>query len=257
MEDMVREAKHPVRTTEKTLELLSFLKENDGAGVSEAANDLDMGKSAVHNHLSTLEQHEYVVKEGGEYRLSLRFLELAGHQCNQMKLYDVGTQQAEQLAKDTGELANLATEEYGQCIYLYLANGDRSVELDTYAGVRTGLHNTALGKAMLAHLPNERVSEILDQRGMEATTENTITDRELLFSELETIRERGVAFDREERLSGLRCVAAPIIREDDTVAGAISVAGPTGRLRGDRFSSEIPDMARSAANVIELNLTHS
>lgn len=92
---------------------------------------------------------------------------------------------------------------------------------------------------------------------MESTTENTITDPNELFTELEEIRQRGYAFDREERLDGLRCVAVPVKLTDEHVLGAISISGPKRRMRGDRFEKEIPELVLDAANVIEINMKHS
>lgn len=254
---MTHEAKHPVRTTEKTLRILEALKELDGAGVTEIANALGFGKSTVHNHLSTLEEHEYVVKEGDEYRLGLQFLELGGYIRNQMDFHETAKPEVQRLAEETGGLANIATHEYGQCVYLFRSKGENAVDLDTYAGFPIPMHNTALGKSILAHLPEDEVHDILDTRGMAASTEGTITDRDVLFDELEQIRDQGYAFDREERLDGLRCVAAPIKQSGGPVWGAISVASPTRRMRGDRFEEEIPELVLSAANVIEINMTYS
>lgn len=254
---MDTEPKHPVRTTARSFEILEFLKENHGAGITETADALDMSKGVVHNHLNTLKASEYVVKENDKYRLSLRFLGFGEYQRNQTRLYTIGKEHVEELAEKTGELVNLATEEHGRCVYLSLSRGDRAVEVDIHAGCRPPLHNTALGKAILAHLPESRVERTLDAHGMTQSTEHSITDRDTLFSEFEQIRESGVAFDREERLPGLRCVAAPIEKNNGEVAGAISVSGPMTRLQGERFEQTLPDLVRSTANVIELNLAYS
>lgn len=254
---MGRKAKHPVRTTAKTLELVEALKEVDRAGVTELADRLGMGKSTVHNHLSTLEEYEYVTRSGDEYELGLRFLELGGHTRNRMKLFQMAKPEIENLAAETGELANVATEEFGECVYLYRSKGDRAVELDTHLGLRMTMHNTALGKAMLAYLPEERVDRILEKHTLTPMTAHSTTDSDELRSQLSEVRERGYALDLEERLEGLRCVAAPVRDSSGSVLGAISISAPTNRLKGDRLQSEIPDLVVSAANVIELNIAHS
>ncbi|MFB6270828.1 MAG: IclR family transcriptional regulator, partial [Halobacterium sp.] len=142
-------------------------------------------------------------------------------------------------------------------VFVHRAKGDRAVHVDTYAGKRIYLHGAALGKAILAHLPEERVDAIVDRHGLPALTENTITDRDVLRDELADVRERGMAFDDEERLDGLRSVAAAVTSPDGDVLGAISIAGPTTRLQDERFREEIPEVVRSAVNVIDLNLTYS
>ncbi|PSQ10548.1 IclR family transcriptional regulator [Halobacteriales archaeon QS_5_70_15] len=246
-----------VGATETTLRVLETLKQLDGAGITEVSNRLELPKSTVHNHVSTLLRNEYVVKEGDTYRVGLRFLEFGEYIRSRMPIYDVARTEVERLAEETGELANLLVEEHGKGVYLCRAKGSKGVRLDTYAGMRVHLHCTALGKAILAHLPEERVREIIDTRGLPERTDTTITDEETLLAELEGIRERGVAHDREERLAGLQCVAAPIRDLDGNALGAISVSGPTSRMKGERFDEEVPEKLISAANVIELNLNYS
>lgn len=99
--------------------------------------------------------------------------------------------------------------------------------------------------------------DILDTHGMPQSTRHTITDREVLFEKLEEIRERGIAYCGQERVEGLQCVATPILSTDDRVLGAISVAGPTTRIEGERFRTEIPELVMQAANVIEINVTYA
>ncbi len=250
-------AKHPVRTTEKTLRLVEALCDADGAGVTELADRVDMGKSAVHNHLSTLREHGYVVKEGDTYRTGLKFLEVGGQRRNRMELYRVAEPKVNELAQRSGELCNLMTEEGGVGVYLYRAKGEDAVDLDTYAGRRTHLHNTALGKAILAHLPHDRVEEILDRHGLPPETDNSITDEAVLFEELDRVRERGYAVDDEERLKGLRCVAVPVRTSEGRVLGAMSISSPRSRMKGDRLEHEVPEMVRNAANVVELDINYS
>lgn len=250
------ESSNQVRTTKKTFHIIEALKTAETAGVSSLARRLDMNKSTVHNHLSTLVEEGYVVRENEDYRLSLQFLELGGYIRSQMPLYKVAEPEVRQLADETGELANLAVEERGRTSYLLRAKGERAVDLDTYAGMRTPMHSTALGKAILAHLPAERVDSILDQYGLPRETPATITERTDLQEELDRIRDQGYALDREERLEGLRCVAAPIT-SDDRVLGALSVSAPTSRMKPERFDNRVPELVQSAANVVELNITHS
>lgn len=249
---MEKRAKHPVRTTEKSLKVIDELNRRNGARVTTLANELDMGKSAVHNHLSTLEEHGYVVKDGNTYRLSLRFLDIGGQLRSEMDIYKVAEPHVEALAEESGELVHLVVEENGEGVYLCRAKGDQAVDLDTYVGCRHPMHSSAFGKAILSQLPTERVDEIIDQHGLPRVTPETITDRDALFEALERTRERGFAVDGEERLEGLRCIAAPI-RFDSDVIGAISISAPTARIDDDWESNEYVEPLRRATNVIELN----
>lgn len=161
------------------------------------------------------------------------------------------------MAEETDESANLLIEEHGRGVYLYRANGENAVQMDTYAGKQTVLHCTALGKCVLANLPESRIEEIVRTHGHPTRTDNTITDPSELRAELKTVCERRYAVDDEERLPGLRCVAGPVVLSDGTVMGAISVAGPICRMKGDWYQSELPKLVVSVTNVVEMNIEYS
>ncbi len=249
-------AANPVKSVEVMFTIVEALQELDGAGVTTLSDHLDLPKSTIHNYLATLEQEEYVVKDGTTYRVGLRFLDLGAYARDQVEMFEVAKPELEHLAGETGELANLLVEEHGKGSYLYRTRGEMAVQVRGHVGTRAPLHATGLGKAILAHMDEDRVRAIVDHHGLPASTENTVTDEAALFAELDRIRDRGFAFDDEERLHGLRCVAAPILA-DDEVVGAISVSGPTNRLRDERFREELPQQLLEVQNVIELNVTYS
>ncbi|ELZ06050.1 IclR family transcriptional regulator [Natrialba asiatica] len=249
--------KYPVRTVGRTFEILEIIQELDGAGVSEIAARVDIGKSAVHNHLTTLENYEYVDKDGDEYHIGLSFLGLGAYARNRTPIYDTAQSQVDELADETGELVNLLVEKNGKGIYLYQSKGENAVELDTHEGKRVRLHCTGLGKAILAFRPDETVDEIIADQGLPELTPQTITDRDAFDAELEEIRDQRYAVDREERLNGLRCIAAPITDDSDRSIAAISVACPVHRVDDDRFYEALPEAVLGAANVIELEYNYS
>lgn len=241
----------------RAFRIVEALNELGGAGVSAIAREVDLPKSTVHNHLNTLEQAGYVVAEDGTYRPGLKFLYIGEAVRNEHTLYSVAQSQVDKLAATTGEISGLMVEEHGEGVFIHRGRGSEAAHIDTQIGDRIPLHCTALGKAILAFLPPEKRDQSIDRHGLPGFTPQTITDREQLYSELETVREQQVAFDDEERLPGLRSTAAPIFDGEQSVIGAISVAGPTHRMQGDRFRSELPEQVLGFANVIELNLQHS
>jgi DNA-binding IclR family transcriptional regulator len=245
----------PVKATKTSFEIIEKLMELEGAGTSELASELDMATSTIHDHLKTLEECGYLHVEDGTYVVGPKFLELGGYARSKMKLFRVAEPKIQQLAMDIGHHANLMIEDNGLGVFLYKAKGDDAVHLDTFEGMRVLLHTTSLGKAILAHKPRSEVEEIIDRHGFEQVTEKTITSKERLFEELADIRDRGYALDDEERVRGMRCVAAPI-RPDDQTLGAVSVSGPTSEFQGDRFKEEIPELVLGTANIIEVNMTY-
>jgi DNA-binding IclR family transcriptional regulator len=243
-----------VQGVETSCRVLEALRELDGAGVTEVAERVGVSKATAHGHLSTLYEHEFVVRDGDDYRVSLRFVDFGEHAKQGVEIHEVAAGEVEKLAERTGEVAQYMVEEHGRGVYLHKARGEEAVQTASYTGVRKHLHCTALGKAILAHLPAERIDAIVDRHGLPAMTAATITDRDDLFDAVERIRERGVAFDDEEVFQGLRCVAAPITAQDGDPYGAISVSGPVSRMKGDRYREELPELVSGAANVIEINV---
>lgn len=252
-----RSADKRIKAAETMLDVVDALDELGVAGVTELADYVGVSKSTVHYHLKTLREREYTVREDGGYRLGFRFLDVGERARHRLDLYDTARSEVDKLAVDTGELAILMVEEHGRAVYLYMEAGAEAVDLEL-TGARKNLHDNALGKAYLSELPRERVEEILDERGMPRSTENTVCDREELYEQLDGIRDRGVALDREEQLEGLRCVATAITLnrgDDKRVLGSICVAGPVSRMQGDRFEETLPDRVLRAGNVVELSMS--
>lgn len=245
--------KRRIMSVETGLRLIETLQEQGGAGVTELADELDLNKGTIHTHLSTLRENEYVIKDGDTYRLSLKFLNLGEFVKERIEFYDVVENEVADLAEDSGEVAQFATQEHGKAVYICKSSGEQAVQTASHKGMREYLHCLSLGKAMLSALPRDEVEAIVDRHGLPQYTNNTITTREDLFEELDQIRERGYATDDGEKIPGLRCVAAPVVANDDTVIGAISVSGPASRMQGKRWRETLPNKVTRSANVIQIN----
>lgn len=242
-----------IEAVDTSCRILEALCRMNGAGVTELANELDVSKAGIHSHLATLEQNELVTKTGTTYRISLRFLDFGEYAKQDVSFYPIVEDEVKALAERTGEVVHFMVEEHGWGVYICKERGTSGVQTASYVGDRKHLHCTGIGKAILPSLPEERAREIIDRRGLPRMTANTITDRDELFEALEAIRERGVAFDDEEILDGLRCVAVPVSNQGEGLLGAISVAGPMSRMKGDRFRKELPEIVSDTANVIQIN----
>lgn len=242
-----------IKTADTIFDIIETLQELDGANTAEVADHLGLAVSTAHDHLKTLVDKKYVVNDDGTYRLGLRFLDHGIYAKYQHPLSDVPQSILEELAEEADEAAWLVVEEHGLAVYLSSAVAEHGLKTYGDIGTRRYLHTIAPGKAILAHLPEERVEEILDEYGLPALTERTITDRDELFAELEEIRERGFALNEGGRILGGNAVGAPII-VDGELYGAIGVSGPESRLQGEWFREELPSMVLERKNVIELQL---
>lgn len=225
----------PVKTTRTSIRIVREIKRRGGASLTEVADALDLGKSTVHNHLATLTEEGFLIRQGQQYDVGLGFLQLGEYARNRREVYKPAKIQVYRLAESTNEEANFAIAENGFMFSIEYVMGDPN-PMNPEAGsqfLKIGskfhIHNSAPGKAVLSELPSEEVERILELRGLPATTDNTLTERDELADELETIHEQGYATNDEELQQGFRSIGAPVHCSDGTVLGALSIGGPAYR----------------------------
>jgi DNA-binding IclR family transcriptional regulator len=248
------QASNPIKGVQRTLDIIEVLQTRPRMGVTELADELGVSKGTVHCHLSTLRQNGYVVKSEGKYKLGLRFLDVAHHVLSHHELYDLITDEVEELAAESGEVALFTVEEQARGICLYKASGERAVQTELHVGYRNELYHTAVGKAILAFKPEADREAIIAETTLESLTPKTITDEATLREELAEVRETGFAYNRGETIPGLAGIGAPIRKQNGDVYGAISIIGPTSRMQDDRLEG-LAEMLHSTVNVIEINAT--
>lgn len=249
--------RNTIKSDKTLLRIIMELKGVESAGVTDLAGRLDLAKSTVHQHLTTLHEAGFVVREGNEYAIGLRFLDLGESARLRQPAQELVEEKVEMLAEKTDERAQYIVEEHGHGVFLYREYGNQAVGTDMHIGKQIPLHASSAGKAILSQLPERRREEIISEQELVAETDHTITDADRLREELETIRERGYACNLEESTYGLSAVGAPITLSDGTTLGALSVSGPTHRMKGERLEEEIPNLILGAANEVALNVTFS
>ncbi|WP_256391517.1 IclR family transcriptional regulator [Natronoarchaeum rubrum] len=252
---MDEEANRPIKALLTMDDIVTALNRGQEGSVTALAEEIDRPRSVVHDYLSTLRQLGYVVKDdSGTYELSLRVLELGGRVRKNVSLYEVAKPEVRRLAeKSSGELVTLSVEQNGMCVALDVVQGEQSISYDFTDGTHFHMHSSGVGKAMLAHYSDERVTEILDKHGLPARTKNTITDRDELEDEFEQIRKSGLSFDREEYRMGMTTFSTAIEDSAGTVLGGLSVTGPVHRLEEPEVEEELTSELLSTVNIIELN----
>ncbi len=252
-----REALNPVSAVETTVTILEAIKEREGATLAELTEDLEFAKSTIHRHLSTLRQEGYVIREDQEFHISLHLFDLASYNRGRNPLFHIGRSTADEVARQIEERVSLVIEEHGRAVKCYIAESNRSITTDAHLGLAMHMHCTSGGKALLAHMDEKQRARVVENDGLEPLTENTITSLDELEAELATIRDEGIAFDDQERLTGVRGVAAPVIeKRSGAVIGAFDIAGPATRLEGERYHRKVPDLVRRAADEIAVNIQY-
>jgi DNA-binding IclR family transcriptional regulator len=242
-----------LKTVENAFEILRELQEQRGAGVTELARRLDMPKGTVHAYLRTLESEGFVINDGDGYRVSLKLFEMSGRVRDEVDLYSYGRDSADQLAEKTGELVHLGVEQQGIIYYIYRARGSSAMKTTTPVGHARPIHATAAGKAILAGLPDDETTALLDQCEFEKLTEHTISSREELLSQLRRADDRGYAMNDQEEIIGSRTIAVQVSAPQQDTIGAICLSGPASRL-DEAYVSDLVPQLKEVANRIEVNL---
>jgi IclR family acetate operon transcriptional repressor len=236
-----------VQSLERAFELLELLADAGGAqGLSQLSSSSGLPLTTIHRLMGTLVRLGYVRRGGSRrYVLGPRLIRL-GETASQL-LGSWAKPHLAELVDLTGETANLAMLDGGTVVYLAQVPGRHSMRMFTEPGRRVDPHCTAVGKAMLAQLPEGQVRDILHHNGMTARTASTITDPDLLVAHLGVIRRQGYAVDEGEQEVGVRCVAVAI--PDAPTLAAISVSGPQARMGEDAMRTIVPALQRVATDL--------
>lgn len=244
-----------IRSIERVFDIIEVLVETQRQGVSRIAHRTGLPKSTVHSHLSTLQELGLVDKDGTKYTATTKFLDIAGRQRRNLKIYQQARRIVDGLAAETEGYADLYIEEQGMGVLLHLATGEIDVELGfAYEGFRHPLHTNASGKSILAFQPEDQVADIIDLYRDSVASQRL--DDQALFEELERIRENKYAVDHEEALAGMSGVGTPILNRDGNAVAGIAVYKPDEEMSGSYFESELPNLVRKKANIIEVNLNY-
>jgi DNA-binding IclR family transcriptional regulator len=246
-----------VEATAKSIAILELLKEEGPLTLTAIADALGHSKSTIHRHLATLRHEGYVAADEEGYRVGLLFLDYGVHAQREHALYRAAESKVDDLAEQVGEKVWLMAEENDYGVFIYHSQGREVFRTYTRVGYRAHLHAFAAGKAVLAHLPPDRVDRILDRYGLPSYTEHTVTDRATLLAEVAEARERGVAFNRQGSVVGVNAVAAPVLVGPEDPIGSICVAGPANRVSGSYLEEELPDLLRGVANEVEVSLEYA
>jgi IclR family acetate operon transcriptional repressor len=244
----------PIKTVQTTFELLELLVREGNASLPEIAEQLEMPKSTVHDYLISLQKLGYIAKNNTSYRISTRFLDMGESARRKMHIFPPAKKEVDKLAKQTGEHATLAIEENGLTVLLYISKGKNALDLGVSEGFRMAMTTNAPGKAILAYLLGNQVDAILGEHGLPEVTNDTLTNRENLYDQLQQIRKQKYATDVGERVNGVHAIASPII-VGDSVRGALTISGPASRMEGERFETELPNLLLRSANIVEVQYT--
>lgn len=227
-----------VQSVERTLTILEVLSDYDnGIGITEISEKVDLHKSTVYRLLFTLINKGYVEQdeETSKYKITFKLFELGSKKVEKLDLLNCSKPYTKALMESVNEVVHLVIREDAEIIYIDKVEANNTISMSSRIGKRIPMYCTATGKAILAFLPEDEVLKVWNNSKIIKLTENTNTDFILFKKELETIREKGYAIDDEENEMGVRCVGAPIFNINGEIISALSVSGPKLRVTDDKI----------------------
>jgi DNA-binding IclR family transcriptional regulator len=239
----------PGGSIDKALTVLEALATH--SRLTDIAALTGLPKSTVHRILQSLVGWGFAGADGrGGYLPGPRILTLAGKVMSRFDPAQQANGALRALRDKTGFTAHFGIRSGDEAIYVEKIEGRRPYQMASRVGMAIPMHCTAIGKAILAHLPADEVGQIAGRAGLPQRTRRTVTDRESLLRQLAETAERGFAIDDGENDPGISCLGAPVFDHAGKVFGGVSVSGLEFELNLD--DTELARDVMTAAHQVSL-----
>ncbi len=228
------------QTLQRSVTILELVAERPRR-IVELAQVLGVHHSTALRLVHTLRDNKLLFENPDHsYRLGSGLFSLASRGLEQIDLRDITRPHMQRLGEHTGETVHLGILEGTDVVYIDKVEPRQPVQMYSKVGQVAPLHCTAVAKAILAHTEGTILESLIKSCTFKAHTVNTITTESTLRAELATIRNRGLAFDREEHEYGIHCIAAPLLNAEGDASAAISITAVTQRVGTQRLEGFAP-----------------
>ena len=224
-------------------------------GIADIADELGMSRSTTHRYVITLVALGYLEQGASrKYRLGLRVTDLGMSALNSTGLREHARPYLEELRQRTSYTTSLGVLDGADVLYVDRARsfrrGQSQIDQGLQAGSRVPAYATAMGKMLLAHLPDGQLRDALTEVKPTKRGPNTITSKKALRQELESVRENGFAVDDEELMVGLYAIAAPVRNDSRDVVAAVALAAPSSLIALDELvDALVPHLVTTADRI--------
>jgi len=243
-----------IQSVERAVQILRCFEGQELLGITEIAEKAKLNKSTAFGLVATLTAQGLLEQDSvtGRYRLGLELFRL-GNMVN-TDIRRMVMPELTALTNTLEETVNYVRPEKGDVVYLVKNESPHSMRICTKTGQRLPMYCTAVGKAILAYLPEEEREQILRDFQYTAYTKNTVANSAALLRQLEEIRRSGCAVEYEELEYGLVCAAVPVLNRAGYPVAAISCSGPSARMTEEKIAQCKQALCASAARVSALML---
>lgn len=240
-----------VLALDRGLVMMQALAREGYMSLTDLSLKVGVPTSTAHRILMTLEKRGFaeLSEDTNEWSVGIESFRVGNSYLERTNLIENSRKTMRNLMETTGETANLAISDDGAVVFISQVESHNPIRAFFRPGTRGNMHASGIGKALLANMLRRDVEKILHSSGCPEYTEKTLTSPAELFRDLETTRERGWAFDDEERYVGMRCIASCIYNSYGEAVAGISVSGPTVRF-SDHMLQVIGAQVKDAAQQV-------
>ena len=251
--------KDTINSIDRALDILLVLQqEGKEMGVTQISKELGLYKSTVCRTLATMEKRNFVQQnpDNGKYWLGLKLYSIGMLIREKMPLKNIAYPYAKALSDKFKEVVHISVLDQSAVVFpkhiiIDKIESDQVLSVIPPIGSIAACHSAAVGKCLLAFSAPEYIEKFVGNE-LPVYTINTITNWDDLQAELKTIRQEGYALDHEELELGLTCVAAPIFGTDQKVVAALSLSGPTARIKSSKFADVVLEVRKNAQYISAL-----
>lgn len=249
---MSNESGRRIASVGNALRVLRTLAANpEGVGVTQLAQLIGVGKSSAHLLLTTLADQDFVVKApDGRYQLGLAAFEVGTAAGGVAARGGPLTPLMRELAERSGEAVSLATASGRDAIIVQRFESSSILRAEIRVGTRMPLHSSASGKYLLAWMPDHRLDALFPGDELPEVTPHSIRAKSVLLEQLAEVRKRNYAYNDDEYTVGISGLATGVVDANESVAFALSIAGPTHRFRPDDWLDELTDTATGMSEIL-------
>lgn len=184
-----------------------------------------LAKATTHRILRTLVDRQFVTVDAeGNYLPGPKILSLAGRALQHIDISAIAKPSIDALVERSHCTIHLGVVNRDEIIYLVRADSDKPYVMPSRVGLAIPMHSTGIGKVVLSGYTDDELERFVARAGLQPRTAHTITTHKRLLAEIADVRTLGYALDREENVSGLGCVAAPIRDLTGTIKYGISIS---------------------------------
>jgi len=222
-----------IKVVVKTFDIIEILNKHNSLSLKDITIKSDLPKPTAYRILNTLQQLNYVDFDQltQQHSLSTKFLAIANRVINRSNIVDISKPHMIRLREEFGETVNLAKIIDKDMFFLNIVESTHQFRYVDTIGDKAPLHSTAIGKAVIAFLPDDEVLKIFKEYTYTQFSKNTIKNFSELKQNLIIVREVGISIDNEEGHEGVICIGVPIFDSSHLPVAAISISIPKIRAK--------------------------